>query len=432
MKIALIKSLAPKDWWDKFSSWCVKIWTAVITVGITKDLSDWENRRIRLLNGISAMGFIILFFYCFIYFDELHRLTFWESFQGVVAMFIVLLFNYYHLYSAARHFFNIYNIACYSFFAISHGKVDAAEYILVASSIASMLFFKSKITVLVYFLLNTLAFAICKYSFTTMHPFLFMSNGENQFVINHVAMFVIIFFIVFYLKTEIERHERELESWNKLMEKEKIKSDNLLLNLLPFEIAEELKMKGSAKATFFDSVTVMFTDFHNFTQISQQMNPEELLEIINFYFSTFDSIISKYDLEKIKTIGDSYMCAGGLPKVNTTHPLDSMSAAIEIMNFVLTYNAERTALNLPYFDLRIGMHTGPVIAGIVGKKKFTYDIWGDTVNVASRMESCSEEGKINISGSLYEMVKNHFKFTYRGKIEAKHKGMIDMYFVNFN
>jgi class 3 adenylate cyclase len=210
---------------------------------------------------------------------------------------------------------------------------------------------------------------------------------------------------------------------------EKKRSDELLLNILPEETAEELKATGTAKAKSFEMVTVLFTDFKNFTLASEILTAEELVEEINHCFSEFDRIISKYHIEKIKTIGDAYMCAGGLPIANTTNPIDVIHAGLEMVDFIARNKADRQAKGQPFFELRLGIHTGPVVAGIVGIKKFAYDIWGDTVNTASRMESSGEVGRVNISGTTYEIVKDHFNCIHRGKIEAKNKGQIDMYFV---
>ena len=211
--------------------------------------------------------------------------------------------------------------------------------------------------------------------------------------------------------------------------KEKHRSEELLLNILPEKTAAELKETGKAKTKRFESVSVLFTDFKNFTQASEELTPEELVEEINHCYSEFDRIVSKYGIEKIKTIGDSYMCAGGLPVPNDTHPFDIIAAALEMTLFIERNKKDRIEKGLPYFELRLGIHTGPVVAGIVGIKKFAYDIWGDTVNTASRMESSGEVGKLNISGATYELVKDKFTCIYRGKVEAKNKGLIDMYFV---
>jgi class 3 adenylate cyclase len=211
--------------------------------------------------------------------------------------------------------------------------------------------------------------------------------------------------------------------------KGKRRSDELLLNILPSEVAEELKEKGSAEARLFNDVTVMFTDFENFTQMSEKLTPAELIAEIDTCFKAFDRIIGNYKIEKIKTIGDSYMCAGGLPVSNQTHSVDIVNAAVEVQQFTQKYMQQRIEAGKDPFRIRIGIHTGPVVAGIVGLKKFAYDIWGDTVNIASRMESSGEAGKINISGTTYQLVRENFSCTYRGKIKAKNKGEVDMYFV---
>jgi class 3 adenylate cyclase len=213
--------------------------------------------------------------------------------------------------------------------------------------------------------------------------------------------------------------------------KGKKRSDELLHNILPEEVALELKQKGEVLARKIDAVTVLFTDFSDFTSTSQKLSPEELVNDLNIIFSEFDRIIESHGVEKIKTIGDAYMAAGGLPVVNTTHQIDVINAALEIRDYLNLFNAQKVKRGLPYFEVRIGMHTGPVVAGIVGVKKFAYDIWGDTVNTANRMEFSGEIGKINISESTYNLVKNNtnFKFSFRGMIKAKGKGEMKMYYI---
>jgi class 3 adenylate cyclase len=213
---------------------------------------------------------------------------------------------------------------------------------------------------------------------------------------------------------------------------EKRNADELLLNILPLDVAEELKSKGHSEARQYDKVTVLFTDFLGFTHLSEQLTPEELVNDLNLCFSAFDEITEKYGIEKIKTIGDAYMAAGGLPTPNLTNAKDVVLAALEISDFIEDGKSRKIANNQPYFEIRIGVNTGPLVAGIIGVKKFQYDIWGDTVNTAARLETNCLPGKINISQSTYELLKDDsdFEFERRGKISTKGKGEIEMWFVS--
>lgn len=210
--------------------------------------------------------------------------------------------------------------------------------------------------------------------------------------------------------------------------KEKKRSENLLLNILPSEIASELKQKGEVEAVKLEEVTVLFTDFVQFSKTSRQVDPEHLVKSIDFYFKQFDEIITKYGMEKIKTIGDAYMCACGLPSPVPDHAKKVIRAAKEMTAMVKeTLDLED---GLSHFKVRVGVHTGPVVAGIVGIKKWQYDIWGDTVNIAARMESGSEPNRINLSETTYKAIKDEFPCEYRGKIEVKNSGLLKMYFLS--
>jgi class 3 adenylate cyclase len=228
----------------------------------------------------------------------------------------------------------------------------------------------------------------------------------------NILVFGLMGMIVFVMEVTRQRNKAKHE---------KLRSDKLLLNILPHEVAEELKQKGASRARQYANVTVLFTDFVNFSGISQQMDPAELVAEIHRCFTTFDLIIEKHGLEKIKTIGDAYLAVSGLPNERADHAQRAILAAKEIREHMSQVGVK--------FDVRIGMSSGPVVAGIVGVKKYAYDIWGDTVNTAARMEQHSESGKINISGSTYQLVQKDFVCAYRGKVLAKNKGELDMYFV---
>lgn len=226
------------------------------------------------------------------------------------------------------------------------------------------------------------------------------------------------------------RANRELAAKNDAIQRERERADRLLKNILPEKTAEELKLHNTVQPVRYESVTVMFTDFKGFTMIAERVSPEELIQELDNCFRLFDTIVEKHGLEKIKTIGDSYMCAGGLPTPNETHPADVVNAALEMLHELGALMQQNAAAGKPVFEMRIGIHTGPVVAGVVGSHKFAYDIWGDTVNTAARLEQSGETGKINISETTYQRVLHLFDCTFRGKLAAKNKGEIEMYFVD--
>jgi len=236
---------------------------------------------------------------------------------------------------------------------------------------------------------------------------------------------------ILILAVGLYRRLRYVRKTKSIIEKEKERSDNLLLNILPGEIAKELKEKGKADARDFDRVSILFSDFKSFTEQSAKLSAADLVDEVNYCFEGFDRITDKYRIEKIKTIGDAYMAAGGLPVPTDDSIKNTVLAAIEMQTFIHKRKSELESLGKPSFEMRVGIHTGPVVAGIVGVKKFQYDIWGDTVNTASRMESSGEVGKVNISQVTYELLKDDTEFVFesRGKIEAKGKGEIEMWFV---
>ncbi len=274
-------------------------------------------------------------------------------------------------------------------------------------------------------------------------------NREKFFVIivSGVALIAIllIIFVIIQSKTvkakkkankelasanyELAAKNEEIEQQKEMIEREKERSDILLLNILPREIAEELKHNSEVRPRSYDQATVIFTDFKGFTQAAELLTPEELINELAECFSEFDTICERWNLERIKTIGDAYMCAGGVPTPNYTNPVDAVSAAMEMQEVIEQLKQKKILQGKPYFEMRLGIHTGAVVAGVVGKKRFAYDIWGDTVNLAARMESSGEIGRVNISEYTYSLVRDYFFCSYRGKVEAKNKGEVDMYFV---
>jgi len=268
------------------------------------------------------------------------------------------------------------------------------------------------------------------FSFTIRQPFYF------TFWFIAGCLLIITLIVWLFVRSRVNRFkqeriylEKEVEMRTADLLKEKEKSDELLLNILPAKTAEELKEKGSADARMHSEVSVLFTDFQGFTQMAEKLSTTELVATLDECFKAFDSIAERYNAEKIKTIGDAYMCATGLPDRDPDHAVNAVRVGIEMHRFMNQFNTERRKAGKPEWPLRVGIHSGAVVSGIVGRKKFVYDIWGDTVNMASRVESASEAGRINISATTKELLADQFEVEPRGKISVKNKGDVEMYFV---
>lgn len=231
------------------------------------------------------------------------------------------------------------------------------------------------------------------------------------------------------INKQLEEQQKEINRQKQKAENQKKLADKLLINIFPYEIAEQLKVKGYATPKHYRLVSIIFTDFVGFSKLSEQLSMYDLIKELGMYFEKFDMITKAHYIEKIKTIGDSYMCAGGLPIRNKSNPIDTVLAALEMQKFVTDTNIIKQKNNQPKWEIRLGIHTGEVISGVIGKSKMAYDIWGDAVNTASRMESNGEINKINISGSTYTYIRKYFNCSYRGKVEVRNMGEIDMYFV---
>ena len=223
---------------------------------------------------------------------------------------------------------------------------------------------------------------------------------------------------------------RELERARDVAVAEKAQSEQLLLNILPPSIATELKANGRVQPRFFDAATVILIDFTGFTRLVETMEPASVIDQLDQHFTKFDDIMATHRLEKLKTIGDAYLAVGGVPEPNRTHAIDASLAALQVLDHLDRLNRQREKLRLPAWQVRIGINTGPVIAGVVGKHKFTYDIWGNTVNIAQRVESAGVPGRISIAESTWQHIKTRFETDARGAVEVKHQGLVNMYYLN--
>lgn len=261
-------------------------------------------------------------------------------------------------------------------------------------------------------------------------PFTYAEKYQLPFLALAMGGLVVIFFLIANTFESLKQQALDSLMKNQAeLEKEQERSENLLLNIFPKDIAEELKNTGKAEARLHHDVTVLFADVKGFTMVSEGLSPSDLVKLLDTYFKRFDGIVQKYGLEKIKTIGDAYLAAAGVPSTNTATPINVVEAAIEMQKTNNAYKVLRQAENKPFFDFRVGINTGTVVAGVVGEKKYVYDIWGDAVNTAARVEQASEPGKINITESTYEQIQNEFVCSPRGKVLAKNKGPIAMYWV---
>ncbi|MEW6127562.1 MAG: adenylate/guanylate cyclase domain-containing protein [Acidobacteriota bacterium] len=355
---------------------------------------DFNNQNLLFILHVIS-GLVFLVFYFFARLRGSYRKLFWPFIIGIqIFLFVNTLIN--------------------------AGTLGGAHYYFIPALVIAIILAPAKRSIV-------LAFAIsCFFTLTIIfievkHPELIAPHLNNEARVTDIAinlLFVQIFTGILVLVL------------TKNLNQERRKSDKLLLNILPASIADELKARDAVEPKHYESVTIMFTDFVGFTQIAEQLSPQELIRELDDCFREFDRIANKHGLEKIKTIGDAYMAVGGIPMINHTHAMDCLDAALEILALMQSLKAQKQKANKPFWQIRIGIHSGSLVAGVIGHDKFAYDVWGDTVNTASRLESSGVAGRINISGATYEQIKEAFECEYRGKIAAKNKGEIDMYFVN--
>lgn len=298
----------------------------------------------------------------------------------------------------------------------SHG---GAHYYLVAALVAAIILSdKTRRTLMVIALFGGAAVALLVVEQTHPDWIVNYTSQRERFVdVAANLLFVQIFTAVL------------VQALTQNLNQERKKSDQLLRNVLPEAIAQELKQTDRVQPVDYENASVLFTDFVGFTQIAESFTPQRLIEELDSCFSRFDEIARRHNLEKIKTIGDAYMAVGGVPRPNKTHAVDCILAALEIESLVTGFREREMAEKKAYWQIRVGIHSGDLVAGVIGREKFSYDVWGDTVNTASRLESSGVAGRINISGATHQLVREFFDCEFRGKVPAKNKGEIDMYFV---
>jgi class 3 adenylate cyclase len=401
-----------------------------ISLGETPELSESDRRKLHIVNGNAYLTIIIFFIYQ-IYFIAIGLYQALPvSVMGILLMVVPIILNAQKKHYASRVAFMFAGYFLFTLMCVMYGKRSSVEYALLVATILAQFLFDNKKVVLSFVLLGLGLFMY----FQLYHYVYYKGWYEHLvtdiiFFMNIISLFLVTYLIVKQFKYENELYQKIILQQNQEIEQQRQKSENLLLNILPEETADELKEKGFATPKHYDLVTVLFTDFKGFTQIAEKITPQEVIENLNTCFLAFDEICEKYGLEKIKTIGDSYMCAGGVPTPNTTNPVDVVLAGLAMQAWMAQWAEKKRVKGEPSWELRLGIHSGEAVAGVVGKNKFAYDIWGDTVNLASRMESSGEVGKVNISDTTYALIKHRFQCVHRGEIQAKNKGKIEMYFV---
>jgi adenylate cyclase len=372
----------------------ISLLNAIANTGGALNLLAFGNHRFLFLLQLVT-GFLFLSFYYLARFRHAYRLLYWP--------FVLLILGFLWVGALGN--------------AGSTG--GTIYYFTPALVIAVILSEKVRTTIfaLLLFCLATAALLLLEQNRPNWIT-QYQSTNERFFDITGNLLFVQVFTgVLVILLTKALNQERQ-------------ESDKLLLNILPASVARELKEKDRVSPVDYESASVLFTDFVGFTQTAENFTPQQLIEELDACFRQFDVIAKKHNLEKIKTIGDSYMAVGGVPARNRTHAGDCVRAALEIERFINGLMHKKAAADQPSWRIRIGIHTGDLVAGVIGSEKFSYDVWGDTVNTASRLESSGQAGRINISRATYEMVKDDFVCEYRGKIPAKNKGEVEMYFVN--
>jgi class 3 adenylate cyclase len=409
-----------------------KLLQSYLNLGIRQGMEASLVIRIRLLNVLNFSCLLISLIYAFIN-SNLHAVAALINILTILVNISIWGMLFAKKYIAAFFIFLMLSTGIGLSFVILFGKYIAADLLFCTGIAYSIAMFENRFRIAFGAAINLACYLVAIYYYENFNPVFVEFNMDTQlfYYPNAVVFLITLFVLVYLLKNENQRYEKVLRDRNNLLDQLNHKNEVLLENILPASVAKELKEKGEVKPKIYKNTTVMFTDFYQFTAKAERMSAIELVKDLDSYFKQFDRIIARYGIEKLKTIGDAYMCVTGVPVERTTHALDMVKAAFEIRDELKEINKERKEQGKEAWDIRIGINSGNIVAGIIGETKFAFDIWGDAVNIASRMEMHGEPGKVNISSSTYLLVKDQVHCVHRGKVEAKGKGEIDMYFAEF-
>jgi len=401
-----------------------------LNIGVRKSDEQSLVIRIRLLNVLNISCIVVSLVYAFIN-SSVHEIATFINLSSVLVNIAVFGLVITHRPVSAFVLYMLLTTYIGISFAILFGEYIASHLLFCTGIAYSIAIFDNKIRMFFGVILNVLCYIIASYFYENYNPvFTERQDVLHMFYYPNTAVFLTtLFVLVFLLKSENRRFQNILKERNTELAKSSKRNQELLLNILPAAVAKELIEQGKVEPRMYPNATVMFTDFYQFTTKAEKISAIELVAELDGYFKLFDGIMEKYGIEKLKTIGDAYMCVAGIPNETENHAKDMICAALDLVEELEKLNSQRENGGKESWQIRIGIHTGQVVAGVIGQTKFAYDIWGDAVNTAARMESSGEPGKINISETTYRLVKNDFRFTPRGKVEAKNKGEMHMYFV---
>ncbi|MCW7475015.1 adenylate/guanylate cyclase domain-containing protein [Leptospira levettii] len=401
-----------------------QLWTKILNIGVTNELKEKDAKFIRLTNALSIIVGVWLFSIIpslLPYYPSSQYIIFNSIFFPVLWLF-VLYFNYKGWYTFAKLFFLYTAMLCVVFNSLQAGRESDNHLFLLLISIMAFYTFPPKqlryitrVSISALILFISVEFYLTNKGPIIQAPPEFFQLGR---LITLVALCILVYIVTLF-------NYKTLHKAQDLLELEHQKSESLLLNILPASIADRLKSKNEIIADKSSEATILFADIVDFTVLSQTMEPEKIVSILNEIFSEFDTIVQNHNLEKIKTIGDAYMVASGIPEAREDHCEAVALCALDMLSSIengITQNSKP-------FKIRIGIHTGPVVAGVIGKSKFIYDLWGDSVNTASRMESHGTEGKIHVSKEVYQKLKSNFTFETKREIQVKGKGIMETYFL---